>query len=213
MKKKKDSAVKKRDAAAKKKKYVVKKKRDSAKKSDVVVKKRKLDNGVHDGSSSNPTKQARNRKRETTSPSDLQGGFSDLEDVWDDLPVSRLKYNALDDFQEVFQTTSMKSSKRVVWKTSWKSSDGVFSHVSLFHNISERFGFSDLEDFLDDLLVSRLKYNALDDFQEVFQTTSWKSSRLLQGILPDNFQEVVWISWKSSGEVFFHIKWSPSLSL
>uniref|UniRef100_A0A0D3AS46 Uncharacterized protein n=1 Tax=Brassica oleracea var. oleracea TaxID=109376 RepID=A0A0D3AS46_BRAOL len=100
-------------------------------------------------------------------------GFSDLEDVWDDLPVSCLKYNALDDFQEVFQTTSMKSSKRVVWKTSWKSYDGVFSHVSPFHNISERFA----------------------------------------GSLPDGFQEVVWISWKSSGEVFFHIKWSPSLSL
>ncbi|WZZ62564.1 hypothetical protein YC2023_062671 [Brassica napus] len=37
-----------------------------------------------------------------------------LEDVWDDLPVSRLKYNALDDFQEdfqeVFQTTSRRSS-------------------------------------------------------------------------------------------------------
>ncbi|KAG5379085.1 hypothetical protein IGI04_026927 [Brassica rapa subsp. trilocularis] len=30
-------------------------------------------------------------------------------DVWDDLHVSRLKYNALDDFQEV-QTTSTKSS-------------------------------------------------------------------------------------------------------
>uniref|UniRef100_A0A0D3DM63 Uncharacterized protein n=1 Tax=Brassica oleracea var. oleracea TaxID=109376 RepID=A0A0D3DM63_BRAOL len=54
-------------------------------------------------------------------------GFSDLEDVWDDLPVSRLKYNALDDFQEVFQTT-------------FKSSDEVFSHVSPFHNRSERFG-------------------------------------------------------------------------
>ncbi|KAF3599507.1 hypothetical protein F2Q69_00035674 [Brassica cretica] len=26
-------------------------------------------------------------------------GFLDLEDVWDDLPVSRLKYNVLDDFQ------------------------------------------------------------------------------------------------------------------
>ncbi|KAF2613510.1 hypothetical protein F2Q70_00011099 [Brassica cretica] len=55
-------------------------------------------------------------------------GFSDLEDVLDDLPVSRLKYNALDD------------SLEVVW-TSWKSSDGVFSHVSPFHNRSERFGF------------------------------------------------------------------------
>ncbi|KAF3545250.1 hypothetical protein DY000_02009832 [Brassica cretica] len=28
-------------------------------------------------------------------------GFSDLEDVWDDLPVIRLKYNALDDFHHV----------------------------------------------------------------------------------------------------------------
>ncbi|KAF2572554.1 hypothetical protein F2Q70_00001804 [Brassica cretica] len=37
-------------------------------------------------------------------------GFSDLEDFWDDLPVSRRKYNALDNFQEVFQTTSRKSS-------------------------------------------------------------------------------------------------------
>ncbi|WZZ49422.1 hypothetical protein YC2023_049529 [Brassica napus] len=63
----------------------------------------------------------------------------------DDLPVSRLKS-----------------------KTSWKSSDGVFSHVSPFHNRSERFGFSYLKDFWEDLLVSRLKYNALDDFQEVF---------------------------------------------
>ncbi|WZZ90469.1 hypothetical protein YC2023_119048 [Brassica napus] len=62
------------------------------------------------------------------------------------LPGSRL------DFQEV------------VW-TSRKSSDGVFSHVSPFHNKSERF---DLEDFWDDLPVSRLKYNALHDFQEVF---------------------------------------------
>ncbi|KAF3604638.1 hypothetical protein F2Q69_00034169 [Brassica cretica] len=82
-------------------------------------------------------------------------GFSDLEDFWDDLPVSRLKYNALDDFQEV------------VW-TSWKSSDEVFNQmVLIFHSFK---GFSDLEDFWDDLPVSRLKYNALDDFQEVFQT-------------------------------------------
>ncbi|KAF3554392.1 hypothetical protein F2Q69_00012573 [Brassica cretica] len=55
-------------------------------------------------------------------------------------------------------------------------------------------GFSDLEDFWDDLPVSRLKYNALDNFLEVFQ-------------------EVVQTSWKSSDEVFFHIKWIPRLSL
>ncbi|KAF2573354.1 hypothetical protein F2Q70_00004873 [Brassica cretica] len=57
--------------------------------------------------------------------------------------------------------------------------------VLIFHS------FKDLEDFWDDLPVSRLKYNAQDDFQEVFQTTSRKSS----------------------DEVFFHIKWNPSLSL
>ncbi|KAF3610770.1 hypothetical protein DY000_02049400 [Brassica cretica] len=39
-------------------------------------------------------------------------------------------------------------------------------------------GFSDMEDFRDDLPVSRLKYNALDDFQEVFQTTSSRLGRL-----------------------------------
>ncbi|CAG7894390.1 unnamed protein product [Brassica rapa] len=33
--------------------------------------------------------------------------FKDLEDFWDDLSISHLKYNALDDFQEVFQTTSI----------------------------------------------------------------------------------------------------------
>ncbi|KAF3604919.1 hypothetical protein DY000_02046306 [Brassica cretica] len=93
-------------------------------------------------------------------------GFSDLEDFWDDLHVSRLKYNALDDFQEFFQTTSRKSSGLL----------GSLLAKSPFHNRSERFGFSDMEDFWDDLPVSRLKYNALDDFQEVFQTTSRKSS-------------------------------------
>ncbi|CAG7870049.1 unnamed protein product [Brassica rapa] len=39
--------------------------------------------------------------------------FSDLEDFWDDLPVSRLKYNALDDFQEV-QTTGLPGSRMEV---------------------------------------------------------------------------------------------------
>ncbi|CAG7862844.1 unnamed protein product [Brassica rapa] len=131
--------------------------------------------------------------------------FSDLEDFWDDLHVSRLKYNALDDFQEVFQTTSRKSSGlpgsrldflEVVW-TSWKSSGLPGSRL----------------DFLeDDLPVSRQKYNALDDFQEVFQTTSISVSSGLPGSRLD-FLEVVWTSSKSSDKVFFHIKWSPSLSL
>ncbi|KAF3602366.1 hypothetical protein F2Q69_00034320 [Brassica cretica] len=57
-------------------------------------------------------------------------GFSDLEDFWDDLPVSSQKYNALDDFQEVFQTTSRKSSRRL---------PGSLLTKSPFHNRSERF--------------------------------------------------------------------------
>ncbi|KAF2616663.1 hypothetical protein F2Q68_00038432 [Brassica cretica] len=88
-------------------------------------------------------------------------GFSDLEDFWDDLLVSRLKYKALDDFQEVFQTTSRKSSGLL----------GSLLTKSAFHNRSESFDFSDLEDFWDDLPVSLLKYNALDGFQEVVRTS------------------------------------------
>ncbi|KAF3497364.1 hypothetical protein DY000_02055102 [Brassica cretica] len=114
-------------------------------------------------------------------------GFSGLEDFCDDLPVSRLKYNALDDFQEVFQTTSRKYSRRLPGSlpddfqtTSRKSSRRLpFQSCGL---PGSRFSY--LEDFSDDLPVSRLKYNALDVFQEVFQTTSIS---------------FVWTSWKSSG--------------
>ncbi|KAF3572492.1 hypothetical protein F2Q69_00061050 [Brassica cretica] len=116
--------------------------------------------------------------------------FSELEDVWDDLLVSRLKYNSLDDFQEVFQTTSKKSSGLPGSRLSEFSlmflpfisdlSVLVFNQmVLIFYTFK---CFSDLEDFWDDLPVNRLKYNALD--------------------VPDDFQEI-----------FFHINWSPSLSL
>ncbi|KAL0667803.1 hypothetical protein Bca4012_030507 [Brassica carinata] len=84
--------------------------------------------------------------------------------------------------QEVFQTTSRKSS----------GLPGSLLTKSPFHNRSESFGFSDLEDFWDDLPVSRLKYNALEEFQEVFQTTSWKSSGLPGSRL--DFLEVFWRS-------------------
>ncbi|KAG5415516.1 hypothetical protein IGI04_003083 [Brassica rapa subsp. trilocularis] len=107
--------------------------------------------------------------------------FSDLEDFWDDLPVSRLEV----------VWTSWKSSDKVVWTsrkssglpgsrldfqevvwTSWKSSGlhGSLLTKSPFHNRSERFGFSDLEDFWDDLPVSRLE-------------VIWKSSGLLGSLL------------------------------
>ncbi|WZZ27725.1 hypothetical protein YC2023_011126 [Brassica napus] len=88
--------------------------------------------------------------------------FSNLEDFWDDLHVSRLKYNALDDFLDFLEVLNQM--------------------VFIFHS------FKDLEDFWDDLSVSRLKYNALDDFQEVFQTTFRKSSGLPGSLL--DFLEV-----------------------
>ncbi|WZY87863.1 hypothetical protein YC2023_044598 [Brassica napus] len=82
--------------------------------------------------------------------------FSDLEDFWDDLPVSRLEV--------VWKSSGLlgslltKSSglpgsrldfQEVVW-TSRKSSGLLESRL----DFSERF---DLEDFWDDLLVSRLE--------------------------------------------------------
>ncbi|KAF2552985.1 hypothetical protein F2Q68_00035866 [Brassica cretica] len=141
-------------------------------------------------------------------------GFSDQEDFW----ARRLP----DDFQEVFQTTSRKSSRRLPVSLLAESSP-----MSPFHNRSERFGFTDLDliymffrsgsDFgrpMGSLLGSLLKHNALEDFQEVFQTTSKKSSRRLQRSLPDDFKEVFQTtSRKSYDRVFFHIKWSLSLSL
>ncbi|KAF3566830.1 hypothetical protein DY000_02015223 [Brassica cretica] len=66
--------------------------------------------------------------------------------------------------------------------------------VLIFHSFK---GFSDLDldmqvfqiwktSGLEDFWARRLP----DDFQEVFQTTSKKSSRQLPGSLPDDFQEV-----------------------
>uniref|UniRef100_A0A0D2ZV49 Uncharacterized protein n=1 Tax=Brassica oleracea var. oleracea TaxID=109376 RepID=A0A0D2ZV49_BRAOL len=89
-------------------------------------------------------------------------GFSELEDFW----ARRLP----DDFQEVFQTTSRKSSRRLPGSLLTE-----FSPMSPFHNRSECFGFSDLgliymffrsgSNFgrlMGSLLGSLLKYNALE---------------------------------------------------
>ncbi|KAL0747571.1 hypothetical protein Bca101_029573 [Brassica carinata] len=84
------------------------------------------------------------------------------------------------DFLEEVVWTSRKSSglqgsrldfREVVW-TSRKSSElhGSLLTKSPFHNRSERFGFSYLEDFWDDLPVSRLE-------------VVWKSSGLLGSLL------------------------------
>ncbi|CAG7894352.1 unnamed protein product [Brassica rapa] len=97
-------------------------------------------------------------------------------------------------------------------KTSRRLPGSLMTESSLrshFHNRSERFDkflcFSDLsliymffgsgsdfERLMGSLLGSLLKYNALEDFLEVFQTTSKKSPRRLLGSLPDHFQEVFW---------------------
>ncbi|KAF2564148.1 hypothetical protein F2Q70_00017869 [Brassica cretica] len=114
----------------------------------------------------------------------------------------RLPGRLPDDFQmtsrKSFQTTSRKSSRRLLGK----SSDGVFSHMVLIFHLDMYFVcsikvcFTDLgliymffrsgSDFgrpMESLLGSLLKYNALEVFRQVFQTTSKKSSRRLPGIL------------------------------
>ncbi|KAF3538751.1 hypothetical protein F2Q69_00021298 [Brassica cretica] len=115
--------------------------------------------------------------------------FSDLKYFW----ARRL----LDDFQEVF----------------WRSLLPCFSDLGLIYMFF-RSG-SDFRRPMGSLRGSLLKYNALE---EVFQTTSKKSSkkssRRLQRSLPDDFKEVFQTtSRKSYDRVFFHIKWSLSLSL
>ncbi|CAN6930247.1 unnamed protein product [Brassica oleracea] len=70
-------------------------------------------------------------------------GFSDLEDVWDDLPVSRLKYNASDDFQEVFQTSRLTESSLMSLPFITVLSVLVFNQmVLIFHSFK---GFFDLD--------------------------------------------------------------------
>ncbi|KAF3577862.1 hypothetical protein DY000_02034113 [Brassica cretica] len=103
--------------------------------------------------------------------------------------------------QEVFQTTSRKTSRKS-------------SPMSPFHNRSERCDLcliymffrsgSYFERPMGNLLRSLLKYNALEDF-----LTSRKSSRRLQRSFPDDQTTYM----KSSDGVIFHIKWSLSLSL
>ncbi|KAF2614898.1 hypothetical protein F2Q70_00009618 [Brassica cretica] len=143
-------------------------------------------------------------------------GFSDLDL---DMQVFQIwKTSRLEDFQ----TTSKKSSRGLPGSLLTESSP-----MSPFHNRSERFGFNQVvlifhldksgSDFgrpMGRLLGSLLKYNALEDFLEVFQTTSKKSSRRLRRSLPDDFEEVFQTtSRKSSDGVFFHTKWSLILSL
>ncbi|WZY72844.1 hypothetical protein YC2023_005084 [Brassica napus] len=109
-------------------------------------------------------------------------GFSDLEDFW----VSRLKYNALGDFQDDLPGSLLTES----------------SHMSPFHNRFERFDGShlplryvlrfgaDIGRFMGSLLRSLLKYNALEDFSKIFWKTSRKSYGRLLGSLMEDFSEV-----------------------
>ncbi|KAF3598065.1 hypothetical protein DY000_02023841 [Brassica cretica] len=124
-------------------------------------------------------------------------GFSDLEDFW----ARRLP----DNFEEIFQTTSRKVFRWSLLPCLPFITDLsvlVFNQMVLIFYLDMYFVYlgmiymfflsgSDFGRFMGSLLRSLLKYNVLDDFQEVFQTTSKKSS----------------------DGVFFHIKWSLSLSL
>ncbi|KAF2561035.1 hypothetical protein F2Q70_00015180 [Brassica cretica] len=103
-------------------------------------------------------------------------GFSDLKDF----SARRLP----DDFQEVFQTTSRKSSDGVLIKWFSSSTWICFTDLGLIYMFF-RSG-SDFGRLIGSLLEILLKYNALENFQ----TTSKKSSRRLSGSFPDDFQEV-----------------------
>ncbi|KAF3590390.1 hypothetical protein DY000_02023852 [Brassica cretica] len=119
-------------------------------------------------------------------------GFSYLENFW----TRRLP----DDFEEDFQTTSRKSSRRLPGSLPDDFQEVFNQMVLIFHlNIFFRSGFdkhvfrsgSDFGTPMGSHLGSLLKYNAIEDFQEVFHTTSKKSSsRRLHGSLPGDFKEV-----------------------
>ncbi|KAG5374916.1 hypothetical protein IGI04_039512 [Brassica rapa subsp. trilocularis] len=125
--------------------------------------------------------------------------FSDLEDFWDDLPVSRLEVvwkssGLLGSL--LTKSSGLPGSRLDFQEVVWKKSSGLLGSRLDF---SERFGFSDLEDFWDDLLVSRLE-------------VIWKSSgsRL-------DFLKVVWTSCKvvskTSGTTYLLVVWKSSGSL
>ncbi|KAF3589728.1 hypothetical protein F2Q69_00027582 [Brassica cretica] len=82
---------------------------------------------------------------------------------------------------EDFQTTSRKSSDGVLIRWFSSSTWICFTDLGLIYMFF-RSG-SDFRRPMESLLGSLLKYNALEDLQEVFQTTSKKSSRRLPGSL------------------------------
>ncbi|KAG5415108.1 hypothetical protein IGI04_002675, partial [Brassica rapa subsp. trilocularis] len=133
--------------------------------------------------------------------------FSDLEDFWDYLPVSRLEV--------VWKSSGSRSRldfQEVVW-TSRKSSGRPGSRL----DFTERFGFSDLEDFWDDLPVSRLEvvWKSSGSRLKVVWTSCkvvWKSSELPKSLLTKSselpgsrldFLKVVWSCL---------LKWNPSFN-
>ncbi|WZZ58936.1 hypothetical protein YC2023_059043 [Brassica napus] len=82
---------------------------------------------------------------------------------------------------EDFQTTSRKSSDGVLIRWFSSSTWICFTDLGLIYMFF-RSG-SDFRRPMESLLGSLLKYNALEDLQEVFQTTSKMSSRRLPGSL------------------------------
>ncbi|KAF3552533.1 hypothetical protein DY000_02004861 [Brassica cretica] len=132
--------------------------------------------------------QTTSRKSSRRLPGSLPDDFQEVFQTTSRKSSRRLPGSLPDDFQEVFQTTSRKSSDGVLIRWFSSSTWICFADLGLIYMFF-RYG-SYFRRTMGSLLGSLLKYNAPDDFQKVFQTTSRKSSRRLQRSLPDDFQEV-----------------------
>uniref|UniRef100_M4EHR6 Uncharacterized protein n=1 Tax=Brassica campestris TaxID=3711 RepID=M4EHR6_BRACM len=103
-------------------------------------------------------------------------GFSDLEELWDDLLVSRLKYNALGDFQDNLPGSLLTCLPFI---TDLSVSMVLIFPLDMFFKSGADFGR-----FMGSLLGNLLKYNALEDLSEILWKTSRKSyGRLLGSLL------------------------------
>ncbi|KAF3542921.1 hypothetical protein DY000_02007189 [Brassica cretica] len=107
-------------------------------------------------------------------------GFSDLEDFWDDLLVSRLKYNALEDFQDDLLVSRLKYNTLENFQDDLPGSLLAESfHMSPFHNRSERFDGSHLHFTTRKRLIYSMRKTLLQDSAALWRTLPHAASEKL----------------------------------